>query len=930
MYNINLPKYDDCRKYIRRLRDKEGSSWDSILFANKGNLTSLKRFIQDRIDEDFFPSDLNSDIWQELVNSEKSTEEKKLSLEKEGSKTSLISVNSDNDTHIPSSENSSWQLYKKKLIDSGWSKQSVSDIEEATINILKKLNSDTRESGPVKGLVVGNVQSGKTANMAGLMAMAADWGWNMFIVLSGTIENLRNQTQRRLWDDLNHPGLLTWVSLQHLSKRSPSGQMAQDLIFDSTAHHRYFTVCLKNKTRLENLISWINADKNKLKQMKILIIDDEGDQASINTLDIEKEDRAKINQLIVKLVEGNTKQKETPQSVNYISYTATPYSNFLNESAPESLYPKDFIGVLKTSNEYFGPKQLFGVQDTESNEGMDIIREVSKFDVEQIHDIQSQKGDSMPKSLQDSICWFLCATAAMRKIGYKKPISMLVHTSQRQNHHKEVAELIGNWMREQSKEEILNMCEQVYLSETNKFTLDDFREQYEEYSIPNEKINNYPLFNDIREEILQVINTISHIQLGEDGDLEYNTGIHLCIDNCANNGINEENMFLRLAYPDPRSENYPEVAPAFIIVGGSTLSRGLTIEGLVSTFFLRASTQADSLMQMGRWFGYRRGYELFPRIWMTKDTKEKFEFLATLEEELKDDLKRYSEVGASPSEVGPRIKNSPQVSWLRITSKSKMQGAQLVDLDFTGTSNQTTIFSDNPTILKENIKVTETFFDILGDYSISVNENAVVWRNISFDTIKRNFLLEFNFHPKSRVFNQIEAFCNWYESSLEDTGFNVWNVVVAGKGRVNNNTSGWKIDDHAIVGKVNRSRRGDMNPVDRSVSIGVLRGPMDLFADIEDKQFLNQIDSSDASSEKISEIRRKAGLELVPQLLIYLIDKDSKAVKKQNGHSVKRRKDLDFSEDIVGVSLYIPGKSIGKSFAKRLTVKINQENQMED
>ncbi|MCQ5166545.1 hypothetical protein NE645_11105 [Roseburia hominis] len=158
---------------------------------------------------------------------------------------------------------------QKKILSSGFKEEVVDEMERATIKILKRLSNDTTEIRPVKGLVIGNVQSGKTANMAALMAMAADWGWNMFIVLSGTIENLRQQTQNRLLGDLNCLGNLNWNGLEHLSKKPMLGQRTQDLHFDKTSKQRYFTVCLKNPGRLKGLIQWLQSDANKQKQMKI-------------------------------------------------------------------------------------------------------------------------------------------------------------------------------------------------------------------------------------------------------------------------------------------------------------------------------------------------------------------------------------------------------------------------------------------------------------------------------------------------------------------------------------------------------------------------------------------------------------------------------------------------------------------------------------
>lgn len=903
MENINSPIYDDYRKNMRNMRRKH--NWEFVKYAGRDNKEGLQQFIDQMIDLGTYDEFMNADLWIEIVSTLKAAEEREMNFDE--SKTVLISEDVDNGMTVPTDEKSSWQLYKNKLVKSGWSRDSIEEIEKTTLIVLKKLNSDTTEIGPIKGLMIGHVQSGKTANMAALMAMAADWGWNMFVVLSGVIENLRKQTEKRLHKDLNHPGNLSWFPLQNLSKKSSTGQRAQDLLLN--ANNRYFTVCLKHKTRLENLIDWIYSDPNKARQMKILVIDDEADQAGINTSDVTGEDRAKINSLIVELVEGKRNSKAKPQSMNYISYTATPYANFLNESSPESLYPKDFIGVLNPAKEYFGPKQIFGIHESDA-EGLDIIREIPDTDLNHIHDIHdSGLQEDIPKSLRDSICWFFISVAMMRKLKYKKPISMLVHTSQKQTHHEYVARSIEKWINNTGINEIIKICQSIYDYETKTFNLENFRASYKEYGIPNSELNTYPKFKDIENNIRQVVSEISHIPLGEEGDLVYGEGLHLCIDNCANNGINDENMFVRLAYPDPESPNYPTIAPAFIVIGGSTLSRGLTIEGLVSTYFLRTSKQADTLLQMGRWFGYRKGYELFPRIWMTQDTQEKFKFLATLEEELREDLKIYLDLGERPINVGPKIKNTPNSSWLRITAKNRMQSAELTDMDFTGTSNQTVVFPKDDKKLKENIKITENLIDNIGEAEICNNNSSLLWREVDFEKIKE-FLTNFNFHERARVFNQMDTFCNWYQESIDETEFTGWNVIVSGKGKVEDKekNNGWDIGNYNI-GIVNRSRRGTAKDAEESISIGVLRGPSDVFADIKDdliKQY--NIDKTNITKSYIREVREKVGLGKTPQLIIYRINKNS------NG--------INLSEDIIGLSILVPGQAAEKNFAKKLTVKL--------
>ena len=312
-------------------------------------------------------------------------------------------------------------------------------------------------------------------------------------------------------------------------------------------------------------------------------------------------------------------------------------------------------------------------------------------DLNQTKELQNENSSELPSALINSLTWFLISTAIRRHLGVTSPTSMLVHTSQRQVHHQNISDGINHWLTHTPKKDILDICRELYQYEKKQFPKEDFRKNFSEYPT-DYSINDYPDFDEIKDEIVNLIKDISHIKMGEDGDLKYTEGIHLCIDNCANNGIDDEDQHVRLAYPNKQQSKYIKKSPAFIIIGGSTLSRGLTIEGLVSTYFLRATIAGDSLMQMGRWFGFRRGYELLPRIWMTDDTLEKFQFLTMLEEELKEELIQFETDLSSPMEYGPRVKNSPKTSWLRVTSKNKMQSAAEVDMDFSGASVQTIHF----------------------------------------------------------------------------------------------------------------------------------------------------------------------------------------------------------------------------------------------
>ena len=935
MSDLSLPKYDKPRKWIMESKEN-GISWDEISMARKKDEASLASFLELQVDMNFCP-EMTTDEWKELVKQQKATSEFARKIDFNIGIAHIHDHGEESAVTIPEDKYSSWQLYRSKLLKDGFKEETVDEIERTTIKILKRLNNDTRKSGPVKGLVIGNVQSGKTANMAALMAMAADWGWNMFVILSGTIENLRVQTQNRLFDDLNQQGTIFWRSLEHLSKTVDISMKAQNLHFDPHSKERYFTVCLKNSSRLSKLIQWAQADANKQKQMKILVIDDEADQAGINTAHVDEAERKRINGLICALVNGKNEKGQDIDAeylaMNYIGYTATPYANILNEAGDESLYPRNFISTLAVSREYFGPQQIFGYagENEENNfEGMDIVRTISSEELDYIKEVHEGNALTIPESLIDATCWFMCGVACMRIWGYKKPISMLVHTSQKTVHHKMISDVISNWLERTDRAEIIDRVKAVWEIETERFTLADFRAQYPTYDRPDDEINNYPEWNEVLEQVKILLGDgISHIQLGDDGDLSYHKGIHLCIDNCANTGISSDGMHVRLAYPE--ASKMPEPSPAFIVVGGATLSRGLTIEGLMSTFFIRSVGQADTLMQMGRWFGYRKKYEMLPRVWMTEKTRAQFEFLSALDQELRDEIQYMDINGRSPADYGPKVKNSPKLSFIRITSKNKMQSATDSEMDYSGVSNQTYLFDDDSEILDKNIRTTEEFLDQLGSEwsgndKYGLRTNAAVWRNVQFEKVKA-YIEAFSFQERLSVFNDTKPMLKWLGQMTEQGKLGPWNVVVAGKNDSKNGI--WILPNGHEINKVKRTRRISKSEIaDSVINIGALRGPRDVLADIDVEAISDAGKKADVirfiesgSSKAALGFRDLSGLDTTPQLLIYRVDKDSEV----SGSNMKLRTDLNAPADLIGICLYIPGGRIGTSYASTVSIKMKND-----
>ncbi|UVE48042.1 Z1 domain-containing protein [Pseudomonas chlororaphis] len=888
----------------------------------------LDNWLIEQVKFNFWPSLGQTPIdrrqcWCEIVASKKVAEQRAIEATRP-----LVVVGveeSEPDIMVPASARTAWQLYRKHLLGQGWKEDAVDNIETSALKTLRHMR--LKSPVPVKGLIVGHVQSGKTASMAGLLAMAADHRWNLFIVLTGTLENLRVQTRDRLLGDLVRPGNLGWRPINHPGPDSPPEYQARNMDFTSDSRDRHLIVCLKNPARLEKLIGWIREHEIGMGDMRIVVIDDEADQAGINTADVSTEERTRINGLIVELV------KLPVQSVNYIAYTATPAANFLNEGPGEGLYPENFIIALKQSDEHFGPVQIFGNSDT-GHQALGVVRSISEDDLNRVRAVHEGNISVLPESLEDGVLWFLCCVAAMRIRDFSRPISMLIHTSSKQAHHegveRAVRALLGRFAirHEEDPEGFMGQCRQLWEKVTADLDVTDFAIRFPLYG-RLEAIEACPSFEEIYPEFDALLTEVTAIQLDDEGVLRYHRGVHICVDNCANNGINDENEVRRLFYPPQPAKGGPTFATAFIVIGGSTLSRGLTIENLVSTFFLRSSAQADSLMQMGRWFGYRKNYELLPRIWMSNGTLKKFEFMAQVEEDLRDELERCERLGSKPSEFGPRVRVSPRLSWLRPTARNRMQCAEESRYDFSGVNRQTTLFHDgagSADIHHHNLALTRSFLCARGDGS-SGRFGSWVWKDVKVGDVSE-FLSSFTFHPASQFFSDIPLFLEWLKEHAKAAGFDIWNVVVAG---TETQTDGaWGLPG-VNVGRVSRTRLAP-DRSDGAVSIGALRDPRDLLADI-DREGSDIPSGKSFTNAFIESMRKKHGAGHIPQLMLYLIDKDSTPKSRPISKvlegidaplSDRGRKPLAAASDIVGVSIWLPGASSGRqnSFVTHITVQI--------
>lgn len=909
--------------YIRRALD-DSWTFEQVKLLGASNSLEAGKKLEELIEDEGWKDSLTLETWAEYVEGYKRVNP--IPIEIESATLGEIAIEEDLSSLLSNPE-SSWKALKEKLSLAGLSPRSIRDIESSGHSVLCRLRPDTRSTGSVKGLVFGSVQSGKTANMEALISMAADTFWNVFVILSGTIENLRIQTRDRFWRDLENTSTIAWnhIDLAGDDSRMSASQLKLNASGDYTYGARYVITCLKNKSRLTKLINWLYSDKDKARRMRIIVIDDEADQASVNTaviLDGEdaeqyEQDRREINRLIVCLANGLQADGSKPdvgmQAINYISYTATPYANVLNERPGKSLYPKDFVHSLAAPNEYFGVNVIFGNPECIDDEGrclapgLDIVRIVPQEDIDDLKEAHDNGWGVSPHGMERAVCWFLCCAAVLRAGGHKKSISMLIHTSGRGAHHFVDYEMIRCFITKTPQDTILESCRDVYEVEKERFTYADLSRDFSSYGLLDTMDKSLPEFDAIKAEIVDLVSDVGNIKFADDDELEYSKGINLCIDNCYSDKSAPEDVKMRIVYPDASQLSEMEKAPVFIVVGGNTLARGLTIEGLVCTYFTRNSNQADTLMQMARWFGYRKNYELLQRVWISEEVRAKFRALSKVEMNLKEEIKRFEEGGIKPDRLGVKVRTMPEVRRFTLTAKRKMQMADPCDYDFTGYNFEITEFDSDAKLLTDNLVLSESFLGRITEKAHPRQMgNAVVWQGVRQEDVL-DYLKSYSLSSHSGVpSDEVELFAGWLSGPNADR-VDYWNVAVAGK--LDGPSGAWLVEGAPPLPKVERTRK---NTVPGWIDIGSLRSGSDALCDVD-------VDSLTAEQKRtmregglnknVGKKRAMLGYERVPLLLLYRIDAASTK-------TTATRSPIGTQCDVMSFSVIVPGdKHIGGSIS---------------
>ncbi|MEU1211366.1 Z1 domain-containing protein [Streptomyces sp. NPDC005791] len=622
-----------------------------------------------------------------------------------------------------------WNSYEQTLRRKGWSDAAVAGLDEASHAVVERLSDPTRtEAYGARGLVVGYVQSGKTANFTGVTAKAIDAGYRLVIVLGGTLNLLRSQTQRRLDMELigqenilrgadpsdvdalvgvdyqddedwparfvshgGRPSALGAFDIERLTTRDDDYKSllngiralefekqvrTQPLHAPANLHHAAARVMVvkKNKSVLAKLIKDLKKIGPILSEIPALIIDDESDQASVNTTDPKKWEDGKV---VRKAINGQiTQLLGLLPRAQYIGYTATPFANvFVDPGDEEDIFPRDFLISLPR------PTGYMGVQDFHDLESEGTAEETH------VRGIYDSTGDRLQEALDSFVL-----TGALKLYraangvpeGPFRHHTMLVHESRRMAEHAALALRINSlWHRS------------AYTGPEGHTRLAallaaDFQ-RYADEDLPTPA--SYDDLKPYVSRARQLINSGGEPVIVVNGDTERD-----------------------YEQPELDFDRTPHVWK--ILVGGTKLSRGFTVEGLTVSYYRRRPQQADTMMQMGRWFGFRPGYRDLVRLYIgreeplgktkTVDLYEAFEAICRDEETFRTQLTRYAALvdgkpQVTPAQIPPLV--SQHLSWLKPSSRNKMFNAELVEIRSPGQWVEPTAYPTGAADLRHNAEI---------------------------------------------------------------------------------------------------------------------------------------------------------------------------------------------------------------------------------
>lgn len=772
-----------------------------------------------------------------------------------------------------------WPRYKSILREK--IPAALDSVDESTDSILGSSANPKKAGDKRKGLVLGYVQSGKTANYAALIAKAVDAGYRIVIVLAGMHTNLRRQTQSRLENDLSirlhgHSPIKADTNWWPLTDANADIGPKPNLSGLNSNANALIAVVKKNSSRLQYVVDFLQQiDSDTLSRKPVLIIDDESDQATPNTKSAKGEISAindRIRDIWAQVVTGT-----------YVAFTATPFANiFINPDDKNDLYPSDFIYSLPEPDNYLGASKFFDLPQN-ADEDDDVAADSIVISVpEDEASVLVPRGRNMEDydpgmvpSLVSAVNWFFAATAIRRlRTDATEHSSMLIHTSHRVLAHDALADQLKSYIQRiaadpDAHRELIKREVAVQTAKPDVFRTGA----------------TIPPWDEIWPAIRDVISTTK-----------------VAIDNGKSGS--------RLSYPD----NEPQTV---IAVGGGTLSRGLTLEGLITSYFLRATDNYDSLLQMGRWFGYRPGYSDLVRIWVGPGLLDDFAHLARVEQELRDEIQVLQSENRTPDEFAVKVR--AHSGRLKITAANKMVAAKLVSTGLSDSRRQTIYLDKHPehalAAAKSVKKLVESALDS-GLEAVSGNEGAKN-SDILLPGLSNRLIVEFferYWVAPTEPWLQADKLKEWINRYAPESP---WNLVIVSGGRRDRHID---VGNGLTVNPVNRAPLkewsqdslgiDDLPEGADIVNIRALMSGVDYLADLRvaaDAGQMNEavgaeLRSSDSSVSRMRTLRRLHGKGR-GMLAIYIVDGQSRPVSPERNVT---RTTLEAETDLVGVGVVFP------------------------
>lgn len=675
-----------------------------------------------------------------------------------------------------------WDRFRTYL-NKKWSIPVVDRLHKTTDDIMDDLG-DPKSDAPFqrRGLLLGDVQSGKTATYTAICNKAADSGYRVIIVLAGMMENLRIQTQERL--DAEFVGL---DSKYTLDKKADSAMRNKPVgvglvpPFNVDRRITRFTsvstdfkasviksnglnlndlkgtalfVVKKNKSVLNNLHAWLTKDEDVL-NLPLLLIDDEADNASVNTSSDEHNPTA-INAAINKILRSF-------KQATYLGITATPFANIFidpdmdSDGAAKDLFPRHFLTLLPTPDHYIGADRIFG-NGSEDNWTDRVDGEYSESLIPILNDEQDSfyyfkhKKDlandlcDLPPSMKEAIRYFVIATAISdSRFDTKEHRSMMINVSR--------------------------------FTDVQNVTADMVQEYINQLSSDIENYHTLPSNQSIKiKSISRLFDTWEKYKLESVAGFSWEHLLKKFLCKAARRievrSVNQKNGAKSLDY-----YNYKNIGMRVIAVGGNSLSRGLTLEGLTVSYFYRNTMMYDTLLQMGRWFGYRNNYDDLFKIWIGEDAIGWYSYITDAFNELKDELRTMARQNLTPEDFGLKVRQDPGA--LIVTARNKMRSGTAVTVPITvsGRMIETPRLWRDPKIISANNELCEDFIKIINTEAGVVREyddnvHAYIWRHVPKKMIV-DLVSQYKSHPWNLNFQApaLAAFIN-------EEGLDYWDVAV--------------------------------------------------------------------------------------------------------------------------------------------------------